>query len=46
MIYKSWCSYCSRKYSDNRWLKIEGDTMSGEAQLGDFGTMEWTAKKK
>lgn len=26
--------------------KIEGDTMSGEAQMGDFGTMEWTAKKK
>jgi hypothetical protein len=26
--------------------KIEGNTMSGEAQMGDFGTMEWTAKKK
>jgi len=26
--------------------KIEGDTMSGEAQMGDFGTMEWKAKKK
>lgn len=26
--------------------KVEGDTMSGEAQMGDFGTMEWTAKKK
>lgn len=26
--------------------KIEGDTMSGEAQMGDFGTMEWTAKNK
>ena len=26
--------------------KVEGDTMSGEAELGDFGTMEWTAKKK
>lgn len=25
---------------------VEGDTMSGEAQMGDFGTMEWTAKKK
>lgn len=25
---------------------IEGDTMSGEAQMGDFGSMEWTAKKK
>jgi hypothetical protein len=25
---------------------VEGDTMSGEAQLGNFGTMEWTAKKK
>ena len=25
---------------------IEGDTMSGEAAMGDFGTMEWTAKKK
>lgn len=26
--------------------KVEGDTMSGEAQMGDFGTMEWKAKKK
>ena len=25
---------------------VEGDTMSGEAQMGDFGTMEWSAKKK
>jgi len=25
---------------------VEGDTMSGEADVGDFGTMEWTAKKK
>lgn len=25
---------------------VEGDTMSGEAAMGDFGTMEWTAKKK
>ncbi|MGD8536030.1 MAG: hypothetical protein PVF66_09300 [Candidatus Aminicenantes bacterium] len=25
---------------------VEGDTMSGEADLGDFGTMEWTAKKR
>jgi len=25
---------------------IDGDSMSGEAQMGDFGTMEWTAKKK
>jgi type 1 fimbria pilin len=25
---------------------VEGDTMTGEAELGDFGTMEWTAKKK
>lgn len=25
---------------------VEGDTMSGEAQMGDFGTREWTAKKK
>lgn len=25
---------------------IEGDTMSGEADVGDFGTMKWTAKKK
>jgi hypothetical protein len=25
---------------------VEGDTMSGEAEMGDFGTMEWTAKKK
>jgi len=26
--------------------KIEGDTMSGEVQMGDFGTFEWTAKRK
>ncbi len=26
--------------------KIEGDTMSGEVQMGDFGTSEWKAKKK
>ena len=25
---------------------VEGGTMSGEAQMGDFGAMEWTAKKK
>lgn len=25
---------------------VEGDTMSGEAQMGDFGSMEWTAKRK
>jgi hypothetical protein len=25
---------------------IEGDTMSGEAEMGDFGIMQWTAKKK
>lgn len=25
---------------------VEGDSMSGEAQMGDFGSMEWTAKKK
>jgi len=25
---------------------VEGNTMSGEAQIGDFGTMEWSAKKK
>jgi hypothetical protein len=26
--------------------KIEGDTMSGEVQMGDFGSGEWKAKKK
>jgi hypothetical protein len=26
--------------------KIEGDTMSGEVHMGDFGTREWKAKKK
>jgi hypothetical protein len=26
--------------------KVEGDTMSGEAQMGDTGTYNWTAKKK
>jgi hypothetical protein len=25
---------------------VEEDTMSGEAQMGDFGSMEWKAKKK
>jgi len=25
---------------------VEGDTMSGEVQMGDRGSMEWTAKKK
>lgn len=25
---------------------VEGNAMSGEAQMGDFGTMEWSAKKK
>lgn len=26
--------------------KVEGDSMTGEAQMGDFGAMAWTAKKK
>jgi hypothetical protein len=26
--------------------KVEGDTMSGEVQMGDFGAREWKAKKK
>ncbi len=26
--------------------KVEGDTMSGEVEMGDFGSFEWTAKKK
>ncbi|MCJ7582993.1 MAG: hypothetical protein MUP98_20950 [Candidatus Aminicenantes bacterium] len=25
---------------------LEEETLSGEAEMGDFGTMEWTAKKK
>jgi len=25
---------------------IEGDSMSGEAEFGEMGTFEWTAKKK
>ncbi len=25
---------------------VEGDTMSGTVQFGDFGSREWTAKKK
>jgi len=25
---------------------VEGDTMKGEVQMGDFGSREWTAKKK
>jgi hypothetical protein len=26
--------------------KVEGNTMSGEAQMGDFGSAEWKATKK
>jgi hypothetical protein len=26
--------------------KVEGNTMKGEAQMGDFGTAEWKATKK
>ncbi len=26
--------------------KVEGNTMSGTVQMGDFGSREWTAKKK
>lgn len=26
--------------------KVEGETMSGEVQAGDFGAFPWTAKKK
>ncbi len=26
--------------------KVEGDTMSGTVQMGNFGSREWTAKKK
>jgi hypothetical protein len=26
--------------------KIEGDTMSGQVQMGDFGTSDWKATKK
>ena len=26
--------------------KVEGDTMKGTIQMGDFGPREWTAKKK
>ena len=26
--------------------KVEGETMSGEAQMGDTGTYAWTAKRK
>jgi len=25
---------------------LEDDTLSGEVELGDYGVMEWTAKKK
>lgn len=33
-------------FSINYKGTIEGNTMSGEAEVGDFGTMEWTAKKR
>jgi hypothetical protein len=26
--------------------KVEGDTMKGQAVMGDFGTMDWTAARK
>jgi len=26
--------------------KVDGDTMSGEVQMGDFGAAPWSAKKK
>ncbi len=26
--------------------KVEGNTMSGQAQMGDFGSMDWKAVKK
>jgi hypothetical protein len=26
--------------------KVEGNTMTGTVQMGDFGSREWTAKKK
>lgn len=26
--------------------KVEGNTMKGQVQIGDFGTSEWTAKRK
>ncbi len=26
--------------------KVDGDKMSGEASLGEYGTLTWTAKKK
>jgi hypothetical protein len=26
--------------------KVDGETMAGEVQMGDFGTAGWTAKKK
>ncbi len=26
--------------------KVDGNTMSGQAQMGDFGTMDWKATKK
>lgn len=26
--------------------KVEGDTIKGEVQMGDFASREWTAKKK
>lgn len=25
---------------------VDGDTMSGTAEMGDFGTMDWAAEKK
>jgi L-seryl-tRNA(Ser) seleniumtransferase len=25
---------------------VDGNTMSGQAEMGDFGAMDWTAKKK
>lgn len=34
------------EFTMNYTGKVEGDTMSGEVQMGDFGSQEWKAKRK
>ena len=34
------------EFTSNYTGVVEGDTMSGEVQMGDFGSRQWTAKRK
>lgn len=44
-----WSITVTRPQGDFKLLfkgKVEGEIMSGEAQMGETGTYKWTAKKK